>query len=283
MPYVASVGTYLPCWGTSLHRVAGDDEDVVTMAVEAGRAALTAGGAVERVVLVSRDLPLLESSNAAVLLAGLGLDPELEVDERLGGAPATVDAVSSARPRTLIIGADLAPAGAAAIVTAENGLQVRTAARVARSLPVRTRKATGDVHDYGDPRLLHERGLIASLAAAWLDTPVAVAGVDHQRAIELCLADPPALPTSRHAGSPPGLRLRPADRAAWRRSLANPVAPAPARGRQAAPARTAARARRRVARPATGRRPAQGSRCGPRPAAPRAPGARRRPATTSGR
>ncbi|MBX7434972.1 OB-fold domain-containing protein [Mycobacterium sp. Y57] len=195
MPFVASVGTYLPCWGTPLHRVAGDDEDAVTMAVEAGRAALTGGGAVERVVLVSRDLPLLESSNAAVLLAGLGLDPELEVDERLGGAPATVDAVSSARPRTLIIGADVEPAGAAAIVTAEQGLQVRTAARVARSLPVRTRNATGDLHDYGDPRLLHERGLVASLAAAWLDTPVAVAGVDHQRALELCLPDPPALPT----------------------------------------------------------------------------------------
>lgn len=201
MPYVASIGTYLPCWGTPLQRVAGDDEDAVTMAVEAGRAALTDGGAVERVVFVSRDLPLLESSNAAVLLAGLGLDPELEVDERLGGAPATVDAVSSARPRTLIIGADLAPAGAAAILTAERGLQVRTAARVARSLPVRTRNATGDVHDYGDPRLLHERGLIASLAAAWLDTPVAVAGVDHDRAAELCLGDPPALPTTGASAS----------------------------------------------------------------------------------
>ena len=129
-------------------------------------------GAVERVVLVSRDLPLLESSNAAVLLAGLGLDPELEVDERLGGAPATLDAVSSARPRTLIIGADLDPAGAAAILTADDGLQVRTAARVARSLPVRTRNATGAVHDYGDPRLLHERGLVASLAAAgWTPRP----------------------------------------------------------------------------------------------------------------
>ncbi|MGE2835176.1 OB-fold domain-containing protein [Mycobacterium sp. SMC-4] len=196
MPFVTSVGTYLPCWGAPLHRVAGDDEDVVTMAVEAGRAALTDGAAVERVVLVSRDLPMIDSSNAAVLLAGLGLDPELEVDERLGGAPATLDAVSSARPRTLIIGADLQPAGAAAIVTADRGLQVRTAARVARSLPVRTRDATGDIHDYGDPRLLHERGLIASLAAAWLDTPVAIAGVDHERVGELCLGDPPALPTS---------------------------------------------------------------------------------------
>lgn len=195
MPHVASIGTYLPCWETAGRRVPGDDEDAITMAVEAGRAALTGGGAVERVVLVSRDLPLLDSSNAAVLLAGLGLDPELEVDERLGGAPATLDALSSARPRTLIIGADLDPAGAAAVVTAEHGLQVRTAARISRSLPVRTRKSTGDVHDYGDPRLLHQRGLIASLEAAWLDTPVAVAGVDHRRAVELCIGDPPALPT----------------------------------------------------------------------------------------
>jgi uncharacterized OB-fold protein len=196
MPYVASIGTYLPCWGTLRHRVAGDDEDAITLAVEAGRAALIASGAVERVVLVSRDLPLLDSSNAAVLLAGLGLDPELEVDERLGGAPATLDAVSSARPRTLIIGTDLEPAGAAAILTAERGVQIRTAARVARSLPVRTRKASGRVHDYGDPRLLHERGLIASLEAAWLDTPAAVAGVDHARASELTVSDAPALPTT---------------------------------------------------------------------------------------
>lgn len=201
MPRVASIGTYLPCWGTPTRRVPGDDEDVITLAVEAGRAALLASGAVERVVLVSRNMPMLESSSAAVLLAGLGLDPELEVDERLGGAPATVDALSSARPRTLIIGSDLEPAGAAAVLTAERGLQFRTAARIARSLPVRTRNATGDVHDYGDPRLLHERGLVASLEAAWLDTPVAVAGVDHSRAVELSIGDPPELPTTGASSS----------------------------------------------------------------------------------
>src|ERR1700694_2639750 len=100
MSYLASLGTYLPCWGAPQHRVAGDDEDAITLAVEAGRAALIPSGAVERVVLVSRHLPLVKSSNPAVLLSGLGLDPELEVAERLGGAPATLDAVSSARPRT---------------------------------------------------------------------------------------------------------------------------------------------------------------------------------------
>lgn len=196
MPHVASLGTYLPCWGTPDRRLAGDDEDAITLAVEAGRAALAGSAAVEKVVLVSRDLPLLDSSNAAVLLAGLSLDPELEVDERLGGAPAAVDALSSARPRTLIIGVDLEPAGAAAALTADQGLWVRTAARVARSLPVRTRNAVGALHDYGDPRLLHERGFVASLAAAWLDTPAALAGVDHATAVDLCIGAPPPLPTT---------------------------------------------------------------------------------------
>ncbi len=196
MPHVASIGTYLPCWGAPDRRIPGDDEDAITLAVEAGRAALAANVKPEKVVLVSRDLPLLESSNAAVLLAGLSLDPELEVEERLGGAPAAIDALSSARPRTLVIGVDLDPAGAAAVVTAQHGLAVRTAARVARSLPVRTRNASGVVHDYGDPRLLHERGLVASLEAAWLDTPAALAGVDHERASDLCIGDPRPLPTT---------------------------------------------------------------------------------------
>lgn len=202
MPYIASIGTYLPCWGTPLHRLPGDDEDAITLAVEAGRSALIGQRGVEKVTVVSRDLPLLESSNAAVLLAGLGLDPELEVDERLGGAPATLDAVSSARPRTLIIGVDLNPAGAAAIVTGDHGMRVRTSARVARSLPVLTRSAVGVVHDYGDPRFPHKRGLLASLGATWSDTPVILAGVDHRRAVELCAGHPPELPT---LGSSSGL------------------------------------------------------------------------------
>jgi uncharacterized OB-fold protein len=209
MTYVTAIATYLPCWGSAQARVAGGDEDAVTLAVEAGRAAIgeiggsvtrngDAGG-VQRVVLVSRDLPLLEGGNAAVLLAGLGLDPEIEVSERLGGAPAALDALTSALPWTLVIAADMQPAGAAAALVADTGLQVLPIARLARSLPVRTRDATGDVRDYGDPRLLRERGLLASLATLGTvsaDRPLALAGVDAKQAAAVCAGQPPALPTT---------------------------------------------------------------------------------------
>jgi uncharacterized OB-fold protein len=206
MTYVAAIATYLPCWGSAQRRVLGSDEDAVTLAVEAGWAASDEAdtgatspgkrGAVQRVVLVSRDLPLLEGGNAAVLLAGLGLDPEIEVCERLGGAPAALDAITSARPRTLVIAADTQPAGAAAALVAETGLQIRPIARIARSLPVRTRDAAGTVRDYGDPRLLRERGLLASLAAAGAKKPLALAGVDGKQAASVCAGQPSVLPTT---------------------------------------------------------------------------------------
>jgi len=47
--------------------------------------------------LITRDFPLLEGGNTAVLLAGLGLDPDIEVTERIGGAAATLDAIVGAR------------------------------------------------------------------------------------------------------------------------------------------------------------------------------------------
>jgi uncharacterized OB-fold protein len=196
MTQVSSIGTYLPCWGSTLRRQAGDDEDALTLAVEAGRAALNGSREAERVILISRELPLLEGGNGAVLLAGLGLDSGLEVSERLGGAPAALDALGSARPQTLVIGADLDPAGAAAVLTGDAGLSVHPSARLTRSLPVRTRDAAGDVYDYGDPRLLRERGLLASVAAAGVEKPVAVAGVDPKLARSLCADPPPELPTT---------------------------------------------------------------------------------------
>ncbi len=40
---ITAIGTYLPVWGTETVRSAGSDEDAVTMAVDAGRAALAGG------------------------------------------------------------------------------------------------------------------------------------------------------------------------------------------------------------------------------------------------
>ena len=196
MSWISSLGTYLPPWGTAQRRTAGDDEDAVTMAVEAGSAARRGGGPIARVTLVTRDFPLLEGGSGAVLLAGLGLDPDIEVTERIGGAPAALDAIATARPRTLVIAVDLEPAGAAAAVIGETGLTVRPVARLARSLPVRTRDAAGATRDYGDPRLLRERGILRSVRTAWPGEVSAVAGVDHKTATALSSATAPQLPTT---------------------------------------------------------------------------------------
>ena len=145
MPYVASIGTYLPCWGTPARRVAGDDEDAITMAVEAGRAALQSGGArrTDRSGQPELAAPGEQQRGGAACRAW-GWIPSSRSTSGSAARPRRSTRVSSARPRTLVIGVDLEPAGAAALLTAEDGLRVRTAARVARSLPVRTRNATGD-------------------------------------------------------------------------------------------------------------------------------------------
>jgi uncharacterized OB-fold protein len=196
MSFVGSLGTYLPPWGSEHVRAAGNDEDAVTMAIEAGRAALSTGVPVSRVVLVTRDIPLIEGGSSAVLLAGLGLDPDIEVTERLGGAPAALDAIAGARPHTLVVAVDIAPAGAAAALVGESGVAIRPKARLAGSLPVRTRDTGGGVHDYGDPRLLRERGTLKSVRAATTETPRAVAGIDHRTATALCGDSAPRLNTA---------------------------------------------------------------------------------------
>lgn len=197
---IESIGTYLPVWGTAGVRVAGDDEDVITLAVAAGNLALAAGpedAAVSRVVLVSRELPLLEGGNGAALLAGLGLSAATEVHEELGGAPAVFDVVVASPPGTLVIGSDLGGgAGSAAVLIGTSGADIRLLGRVNRSLPVVARDAQGSVHDYRDPRLLRERGFSESLARLDLGGPVdVVAGLAAKDAATLVGRAVPALPT----------------------------------------------------------------------------------------
>jgi uncharacterized OB-fold protein len=196
---IEAIGTYLPPWGSATARQAGHDEDVVTMAVAAGLAALEAAPStpVRTVVVVSRDLPLLEGSNAAPVLAGLGLPAHTNIREELGGAPAALDALASAVPGTLVIGSDAnASAGAAAALAGDSGPGITVLGRTQRSLPVVARHPDGKTWDYSDPRLLRELGVRVSLEQVGVGGKVtAVAGLAGKDASSLSEGDAPVLPT----------------------------------------------------------------------------------------
>jgi uncharacterized OB-fold protein len=178
MSQVFSIGTYLPPWTVRDRRVKGPDEDALTMAVAAGRAA-DPDATAQRVVLVSRDFPLLEGGNSAVLLAALSLPADTPVTEVLGGAPAVLDQISSAADGTLVIAADdndLA-AGAGAVLTGDGGAAVTPSARQTRSLPLTARGEDGARHAYVDPRLQREVGVRSTVTRLGLTGNPALAAV----------------------------------------------------------------------------------------------------------
>jgi uncharacterized protein len=196
---ISRIGTYLPVWSGHGGRQLGPDEDAITMAVAAGRAALgeTHPQDIRLVVLVTRDLPLMEGGNAAALLAGLNLSPKTDVVERVGGAPTMLDALTAAGNGVLIIGSDAqSPAGAAAAWCGSAGGALSPLARVHRSLPLRARGQDGTVHEDDDPRLQRERGIRTSMEASELPgKPVLVAGLSSRDAALWCEGRPPELPT----------------------------------------------------------------------------------------
>jgi uncharacterized OB-fold protein len=181
MSPIASIGTYLPPWTVRDRRVAGPDEDALTMAVAAGRAA-DPDATAQRVVLVSRDFPLLEGGNGAALLAALSLPADTPVAEVLGGAPAVLDQIGNAANGTLVIAADdneLAM-GAGAVLAGDGGADLAPVARQTRSLPTTVRGGDGVRHQYGDPRLQREVGVKSTVARLGLTASqhvVAVVGV----------------------------------------------------------------------------------------------------------
>jgi uncharacterized OB-fold protein len=182
MTQLVSIGTYLPPWQVGGRRVKGPDEDALTMAVAAGRAADPASVA-QRVVLISRDFPLLEGGNAAVLLAGLSLSETVPVTEVLGGGPAVLDQIVGGESGTLVVAADdndAAVGAAAALVGAgDGGVALTVASRQTRSLPMLVRGADGVRHQYVDARLQREIGVRSTLDRLELpaEPVVAVAGV----------------------------------------------------------------------------------------------------------
>ena len=216
---IASIGTALSPWSSGPVRVTGADEDAVTLAVTAGLAALgaaTGDATVERVVFVTPDPPLFEGGNGPVLLAGLGLSSGVEVVERLGAAPATLDALASALPATLVIGADPehGAGAAAALVNRGPGATLGVRARVNRSLPIRARGRDGVEHDDGDPRLEREREREHRFALAGVDAddPLVV-GVDPKDARALGGRSDLTMPTK--GASARDLRSRDPGREQW--------------------------------------------------------------------
>jgi len=201
--HLAAVGTYLPPWAESGSRRIGRDEDAVTLAVSAAQAlvAQDAGvlAGVSRVVLVTRDLPLLDGGNGAALLAGLGLRADVPVVEQVGGAADALAAVTGAAAGTLVVAVDAAPdapAGAAAALVGDTGAEIAGVGQVSRSLPVRTRDSQGATHNYDDPRLMRERGTALAISGLGLTAkPDLVAGLAPKLAAPLCAGRPEPLPT----------------------------------------------------------------------------------------
>jgi uncharacterized OB-fold protein len=186
MTQVVSIGTYLPPWTVRDRRVNGPDEDALTMAVAAGRAA-DPDATARRVVLVSRDFPLLEGGNGAVLLAALSLPADVPVSEVLGGAPAVLDQLLGAADGTLVLAADDSGfvAAAGAVLTGASGTRLEPAARQTRSLPTATRGEDGIRREYGDPRLQREVGIKSTVARLGLTNAHPVAAVVGVRVKEL--------------------------------------------------------------------------------------------------
>jgi uncharacterized OB-fold protein len=186
MTQIVSIGTYLPPWTERGRRVKGPDEDALTMAVAAGRAA-DPDATARRVVLVSRDFPLLEGGNGAVLLAGLSLPADLAVSEVLGGAPAVLDQLLAAPDGTLVLAADdsASIAAASAVLIGAGGASLTPVARQTRSLPTTVRGGDGTRHHYGDPRLQREVGVKSTVAKLGLTNSQTVAAVVGVKAKEL--------------------------------------------------------------------------------------------------
>jgi uncharacterized OB-fold protein len=179
LPQIEALSTYLPAWETERSRMLSPDEDVITMAVAAGRAALAHGAIPAAVVLVTRDFPLIEGGSELVLLAGLDLAADTRCQIVLGGGPQLLDALGAAAPRTLLIGAETGttPGAAATFVTA-SGATVTPAGRAGRSIPVRVRDSAGNRADYDDPRLLRDRGVAVVMAELEpIDDAIEIAGL----------------------------------------------------------------------------------------------------------
>lgn len=188
---VGWLATYQPAWEAKSRRIMGPDEDLLTMAVAAATAVVEASGtrAVGRIVIVTDHPDVINSAAYGVVRRALGIAAPVPVEFRLGGAPATLDAVVTSPADTLVIGVEDGSLGAAAgaALIADHGMTVDDAGVVDGSLPMRVR-SLGSSQDrlYDDGRLERERGwrpAIQELAGG--DEPVRIAGIPAKEAARL--------------------------------------------------------------------------------------------------
>jgi uncharacterized protein len=197
MSRVATLGHYQPVWDDRGQRVTGPDEDLITLAVAAGRLALDAENPPQRVVLVCAEPDYLDGAPLPVLLRGLDLAPEVPAELRVGGAPAVLDAVATAAPGTLVIGVTTGRGAAAgAAFVGDRGLLLEDRQSVTNSLPMRVRNiAEQSTRVYADGRVERELGwkpTVDTLAAGH-DKPVVI-GVDAKDAKRLGGRQPDGVP-----------------------------------------------------------------------------------------
>ena len=197
MSRLVAVATYRPCYARGSRRVAGPDEDIVTMAVAAARGALRDRRPV-RLILVSRQLEQVPASAAAVIATALDLPESVPVERRLGGAATALEALTLSGEDTLVVAVEIGTDDAAAAALTGPGEGLRAAGRVQHGMPVAD---LGGVHD--DLRLLRERAWkpAADRLAAGSEGAVVVAGIPARVAKDLVRR--PASPAPPPVGGAP--------------------------------------------------------------------------------
>jgi uncharacterized OB-fold protein len=176
---IDAIVTHIPAWeGPRSTRVSGRDEDAVTLGVEVARALLDRfKPTVQRVVFVTNRPDIAGGDSGPVIMTALRLESDVAFEQRLGGAPAALEALADAGPGTIIVAADPgAPASAAAalIGPAPTAIDLR---RHYGSLPaIVQRMGDSSPRDFGDPRLLRERGTAKAVERLVGALPFVVAG-----------------------------------------------------------------------------------------------------------
>ena len=199
---IRAMSLYRPAWEQSGTRVAGPDEDVLTLAVTAARP-LAESRSVERVVVVTATPDVVVGFGSGVVARALDLPDDAAVELRVGGGPALLDAVLSAGAGTLVVGVDLtehAAAAGAVRVGDGPGAELRAAGRVNGSLPMRVRTVdSAHTSVYGDGRVERElatRPVVERLRAQGAPMLVGVSPSEARR----WNARPAAWPTQGPAG-----------------------------------------------------------------------------------